>query len=387
MPVNPKAVAKIIYDTLGDSFNWDVNNPKSEDIEFAQLIIEMIMQKARDEVDCVEETTLYAESESDESDDDDYDDPPASSFQSQTPASPSNTQDISWEFDDIEMADISQPSVLNVSEYIPSPDKSKTYGKISDEFSLDEMKRIADEYKKYSWNYVSKRHAKLRNDHKKLKRILEFLENHGDRHSKLRNIKNSLYTKFRNERSGLSSVHNWHLELWANEINQEICLPNFKASSSFIENFKRQFKISSRKITKFYTKATHVNEELIRASATAFVRGVNDYIERNSIKPEVIWNTDQSGFAYELVSARTLTNVGERDTLGLAQNMNSLSHSYTIQVHISAAGKLGKKLFVCFQEPKGFFGTQISEKLKKPPCNIIVQCTKSGKMTKEMLEI
>lgn len=148
MSINPKAVAKIIYDTLGDSFDWETHNPKSEDIEFAQFIIEMIMQKARDEVECVEETTLYAESESDESDDDDYDDPPASSFGSQAPSSSSALEDMAWEFDDIEMADISQPSLLNVSEYIPSPDKSKTYGKISDELSLDEMKRIADEYTK-----------------------------------------------------------------------------------------------------------------------------------------------------------------------------------------------------------------------------------------------
>ena len=78
---------------------------------------------------------------------------------------------------------------------------------------------------------------------------------------------------------------------------------------------------------------------------------------------EVTLNTDQSGFAYELASARTRTNVGERDTLRLAKDKNSLTHSYTIQVHISAAGKLGKRLFVCFQEPKGCFGPQISERL------------------------
>ena len=79
------------------------------------------MQKARDEVECVVKTTLYAESESDESDNDDYDDPPASSFQSQASSWSSALQDMAWEFNDIEMVDISQPSLLNVSEYIPSP--------------------------------------------------------------------------------------------------------------------------------------------------------------------------------------------------------------------------------------------------------------------------
>ena len=232
---------------------------------------------------------------------------------------------------------------------------------------------------------MSKRHAKLRNDFKKLQRIIEFLENEGDRYYKLKTLKNSLYTKFRNERSSLASFHDWHLELWANEINQEICVPNFRAGATFVLNFKREFKISSRKITKFYTKSSHINEEKIKE--VNFAVTVSTYIQQNAIAPYKIWNTDQSGFAYELISARTLTNVGEKDELGLAQNMNSLSHSYTIQVHISAAAKLGSKLFVCFQEPKGFFGPKVSEKLKKPPKNIFVTCTKSGKMTKDKLNV
>ena len=82
-----------------------------------------------------------------------------------------------------------------------------------------------------------------------------------------------------------------------------------------------------------------------------------------------------------------MSNVGEKDTLGLAQNMNSLSHSYTVQVHIAKSGQLGKKLFICFQEPKGVFGPNVAERLKHLPKNVYVDCTTSGKMTKEKLKV
>ena len=95
-----------------------IDNPISEDSEFAQFIIKMSRQKARNEVDCVEESNLCAESESDELDYHDIDDPHPSSFQSPESASSSKLQDTSWDLNDIQMAYISLPSLLNVSETI-----------------------------------------------------------------------------------------------------------------------------------------------------------------------------------------------------------------------------------------------------------------------------
>jgi len=70
----------------------------------------------------------------------------------------------------------------------------------------------------------------------------------------------------------------------------------------------------------------------------------------------------------------------------MVQNVNSLTHSYTIQVLISNSGHLAPKLFICFQEQGGKFGPQVGASVQEnQPDNLVVTCTTSGKLTKSSL--
>ena len=74
-----------------------------------------------------------------------------------------------------------------------------------------------------------------------------------------------------------------------------------------------------------------------------------------------IWNTDQSGFEYEMTSARTISIKGEKETLALVQNKNATTHSYSIQAFINSNGYCAKKLFIVLQEKGGKFGPLVKE--------------------------
>ena len=87
-------------------------------------------------------------------------------------------------------------------------------------------------------------------------------------------------------------------------------------------------------------------------------------------------------FEYEMTSGRTLSHTGENISL-MVQSVTSVTHSYTVQVHILLADKLGTYLYICFQESKDEFGPKITEILAgKPPFNIVVDASTSGKLIK-----
>ena len=150
--------------------------------------------------------------------------------------------------------------------------------------------------------------------------------------------------------------------------------------------FKKSYGITSREITKFVTKVTLEDDSKTQRKALEFTREINQFKSEQGIEHGRVWNTDQSGFNYEMTSARTLSIRGERDTQGLVQSMNAMTHSYTLQVLISNEGKLAPKLFLCLQEPGGQFGPTVSRQLeqKKPP-NVVLASSTSGKMSKATL--
>ena len=86
------------------------------------------------------------------------------------------------------------------------------------------------------------------------------------------------------------------------------------------------------------------------------------------------------------MSERTLSSTEEKETLGNIQSMNAMTHSYTLQVLISNAGKLASKLLLCLQEANAKFGPWIDEELaRSTPSNVYVTCSRSGKMDKSTL--
>lgn len=243
-------------------------------------------------------------------------------------------------------------------------------------------------YRKYGWKSTQRRYKSLRMNHCKLRRMEKFIEERGNRVSKLNELKEGLYAKFMESRSRMASVHDWDLQAWSQDIIKRMDFSGFafKCSRKFLQRFKKQYRISSRKITKFCTKRILDDQEVLQENAREFVASINEYVETKAFLPEEIWNTDQSGFTYELVGNRTLSFTGEKQTLGLCQTQKSLTHSYTVQVLISPSGKLGNKIYICFQEPGGVFGPRVLLALLDLPFNVEVDCTTSGKMTKRTVE-
>lgn len=69
----------------------------------------------------------------------------------------------------------------------------------------------------------------------------------------------------------------------------------------------------------------------------------------------------------------------------IMQSLSSVTHSYTIQPTVSAAGKLLIPLFMVLKEPNRDFGPRIRESLFKAP-NVLVTASKSGKLTSDHLK-
>ena len=75
--------------------------------------------------------------------------------------------------------------------------------------------------------------------------------------------------------------------------------------------------------------------------------------------------------------------------MGVIQSMNSVTHSYTLQVYISLAGKMGKLAYLCFQEPTGNFGIRVTVLVKQQLelCkNIFADSSISEKLTKNHIK-
>jgi hypothetical protein len=67
-------------------------------------------------------------------------------------------------------------------------------------------------------------------------------------------------------------------------------------------------------------------------------------------------------------------------------SFHATTHSYTIQPTTNLDGKLLSPLFLCLQEPDGKFGQRVQQNLFNCP-NIVVQCSSSGKMSKELMNL
>ena len=170
--------------------------------------------------------------------------------------------------------------------------------------------------------------------------------------------------KFDEAREYGASVHYWHLQHWALDVARNLGCANFTASLGFITNLKREFRITSRRITMLQARKDKDDEEEMIQRAQTFVAEVSEHIMTENIQMGSLWNADQIQFNYELSSDRTLSMKGEKNTVSTLQSCNIATHSYTIDVAISMDGRLADKLFICFQEPSGKFGPRVSREIE-----------------------
>jgi len=209
------------------------------------------------------------------------------------------------------------------------------------------------------------------------------IEEGGTRNEKLLKISEFVLEEFNNALDKSVAVHDFDLKRWAlkarAKVNLDIQL--FTASKRWIHNFKLKHGIVSRKINKFVIqRQIDKNEELLQSSSD-YVSKVRSEIK--NIGVENVYNSDQSGFNLESHAGRTLSFRGTLKVESLAQSLNSLTHSYTIQPTISASGELKSPLMIVLQESKGNFGPLIEKTIYKAR-NIVTFASKSGKMTSEL---
>lgn len=206
--------------------------------------------------------------------------------------------------------------------------------------------------------------------------------------------------RFREMRARNEPVHETDIEEWALQRAREIGHDNFVASRRWLHLFKKRNRIAARDRTKLVTQAEMDNRRLIEDRIANFHREFNERSQQYS--PSHVINMDQVGFAKEPVDTRTLSFVGERDTLVRAHDRNKVTHSYTTQPLITRDGKLLGPLLICLQETggphrnatadereRGSFGIKIVKHicdLENQYRNIRVVASTSGKMSRELTD-
>lgn len=189
----------------------------------------------------------------------------------------------------------------------------------------------------------------------------KYIQKGGRNRDKWLEIAEHVLCKFSAAMDKNAIVHDIDLRQWALEANAVIELENFKASKTWILQFKRNNAITSRKITKFVGRTYGQEKENLQAVATDFVNSVKPYIE--ACGAENVYNADESGFNLELHSGRTLSYVGSKAVACTVHSVSATTHSYTILPIISAAGKLVSPLLIVFKEVGGTFGPKVREHL------------------------
>ncbi|EFN85047.1 hypothetical protein EAI_12586, partial [Harpegnathos saltator] len=166
---------------------------------------------------------------------------------------------------------------------------------------------------------------------------------------------------------------------------------HFVASSTWLTNFLREYRISNRRVVRYISKKEAILPETVIKSAKEFqtlIRAISpDY------DPNFVINTDQTGCQYRVNVSRTYTHTGQK----LVQlyidlnkgDLNKVSHSYTAQYSLTKSGKLLNKVFVCLQEFSDNFGVRVQkdvDELLKLCKNVVITCSKSGKLTTSLYE-
>jgi DDE superfamily endonuclease len=178
------------------------------------------------------------------------------------------------------------------------------------------------------------------------------------------------------------------LKRWGIQFAKHVGLLNFKASNFWLLCFKRKHKIVSRKITKFCTNINIESPKVLKEKADEFVASVRQ--KMNGYQPKMIFNSDQSSFSYLIKSIRMHTIKGEKSVLAKVDSEFKRTHSYTIQPIITANGTLAGKVLIVLQENGMKFGPQVQKKvdeLQEKCKNVIIMCSKSGKLHKEHVKI
>ena len=181
-------------------------------------------------------------------------------------------------------------------------------------------------------------------------------------------------------------IHDLDIKRWALKARSDNDLSPtlFTASAKWIHQFKLRHRIVSLKINKFVTQKQIKNKEELKKEALEFVQNVK--LQINEIVADAVYKTDQSGFNLKMHTGRALSYKRNLKVEAIAQSLNSLTHSYTIQPIISASGQLLSPLLTVLKEKNGRFGSVVQKNLYKAD-NIAVSPSDLGKLTSNMAKL
>jgi len=159
----------------------------------------------------------------------------------------------------------------------------------------------------------------------------------------------------------------------------------FNASKDWVNKFKRRYRIKQRQVTKFVSEKECTSIDEILQAAEKFQTQTRALISQ--FPTDFVLNTDQTGCQYSIPYNRTLEHLGAKTVVVKRKNLNKLTHSYTAQYTLSASGKIIPFVFLCMQEPSGMFGPLVQQRVNKLIAeykNVVVTCSKSGKLTTDL---
>jgi hypothetical protein len=120
------------------------------------------------------------------------------------------------------------------------------------------------------------------------------LESSGSRNEKIKEVWTFTYQEFVKAKENNLIIHDSDLKRWATRKSNELSLEKFTASKMWLWRFKQQYRIVSRKITKFFTRNYSKERDDQISTANLFINSskllVQDYTDCE------IFNTDLSGF-------------------------------------------------------------------------------------------
>lgn len=265
------------------------------------------------------------------------------------------TLDFQEPFKDVD-PHIVEDEVMHTS---PSPPHVPTDECVSDEedLSFDYKTRAVNYWrsgkkKNLSVHSVQQKFRKVKSV-RQLRRWAHYLNKGGTYREKIGQICEFTLENFKSACDAGLIIHDKDLRRWALQAKRELGFEDnrFRASRTWLTQFKKAHRIVSRKINKFVTKKTLENAQHLQKLADTFIKDVRKDIE--NIGLENVYNSDQSGFQLEMHTGRTLAVEGEEKVECLVQSIPSTTHSYTIQPLISAEGKLFSPLFLVLKEKSG----------------------------------
>lgn len=194
-----------------------------------------------------------------------------------------------------------------------------------------------------------------------LPRFQKFVAEGGSLEQKWKSIDDYVDNKVQEAHAANLPIHEYMHRQWAIKRADEIGADDFTASRHWIHDFKQRHPVVSRAVTGYRSRAERNRAEQIKESIEEFQRQYGAI--RHHFPYRLIWNMDQSPFAYEVSNKRSLAPRGCRDVILDIDSKNKNTHSYTSQPTISRDGKLVDKLLLCLQEDDNKFGPLISNNL------------------------